>query len=133
MRQVESFVGVEPFAGYDFNGRVHETKKFPMPPSVVDKLRQRYAPQYAYLEAEFGGEGADDHWTKARLKDVFGEVIGRSQKRGAADKSDGAGQSDEGTLLGGKGSIGECAHGSGPDLGEVSFVIHSASPHKNCT
>ena len=56
LRRIEEFIGAPPFDGYDLEGRVHETRKFSIPPSVVEKLRQRYAPQYAFLNAEFGPE-----------------------------------------------------------------------------
>ena len=54
LRRIEQFIAVPAFDGYDLQGKVHETRKFPMPDSVVDKLRSRYAAQYAFLEAEFG-------------------------------------------------------------------------------
>jgi hypothetical protein len=56
LRRVEQFIGAKPFDGYDVNSRVHETKKFPIPNAVSDKLRRRYAAQYSFLEAEFGAE-----------------------------------------------------------------------------
>ncbi len=56
LRRVEEFIGAPPFDSYDLEGRVHETRKFLIPSSVTDRLRQRYAPQYAFLNSEFGAE-----------------------------------------------------------------------------
>jgi hypothetical protein len=56
MRQIESLIGVSHFDAYDFSGRVHETKKFDIPDSVRSKFAERYAPQYQFLEQNFGAE-----------------------------------------------------------------------------
>jgi hypothetical protein len=56
LRRIEQFIGVAEFSDYDLQGKVHETRKFPMPASVTDKLRSRYASQYAFLNAELGPE-----------------------------------------------------------------------------
>lgn len=56
LRRIERFIGAKPFSGYDLDSKVHETRKFPIPERVSEKLRQRYAAQYSFLAAEFGAE-----------------------------------------------------------------------------
>lgn len=56
MRQIEDFLGVFNFDGYDFITKIHETKKFTIPESVITKLTERYMPQREFIEKTFGQE-----------------------------------------------------------------------------
>ncbi len=58
VQRVERFIGVAPFDGYDLNARVHETRKIPIPDSVVAQLTEKFADQTQFLHDEFGSEFA---------------------------------------------------------------------------
>jgi len=54
MNKIENFLGVPPFARYDFESKVHESKEFPIPEAVRAKFTSRYAEQRRFLAQEFG-------------------------------------------------------------------------------
>jgi len=56
IQQIENFIGVSNFDGYDFVTKIHETKKISIPESVIEKLTVRYAPQREFIEKNFGQE-----------------------------------------------------------------------------
>lgn len=56
VQQIEKFLGVSHFKGYDFAARVHATKKITIPESVIKKLSIRYEPQREFIAKMFGQE-----------------------------------------------------------------------------
>lgn len=54
IQRIESHLGVSHFNRYEFERKVHESRKFEMPTEVVNLFETRYAPQREFLKAEFG-------------------------------------------------------------------------------
>lgn len=54
MREIEGFLGLPPHDYPRLVERVHETRSFTVPKSVVTRLEDRFAGQADFLEAEFG-------------------------------------------------------------------------------
>jgi hypothetical protein len=56
MRELETFLGIAAFDGYELHARVHETRKHPIPDDVIEYLGQKLAHQVEFLEKTFGRE-----------------------------------------------------------------------------
>lgn len=56
LRRVEAFLGLPPGETYRPDEQVHVSRRYDIPQPLVDILRERYEPQYAFLQAEFGSE-----------------------------------------------------------------------------
>lgn len=58
LRQVEAFIGLKPFNGYDPGRVVHKTKEVELPASVLRRLEEKFGSQRQFIEREFGAEFA---------------------------------------------------------------------------
>jgi len=56
MRQVEALVGLPPYKYKNLRRKRLSSKRFDVPPSVIDLLTEHVAPQNAFLEQQFGKE-----------------------------------------------------------------------------
>jgi hypothetical protein len=56
MRELETFLGLTAFDGYELHARVHETRKHPIPEAAIEYLGEKLAHQVAFLEETFGRE-----------------------------------------------------------------------------
>jgi Sulfotransferase family len=54
MRELETFLGLDPFDSYELHARVHETRKHPLPEAVLAYLGDKLAHQVEFLEQTFG-------------------------------------------------------------------------------